>query len=563
MAQRIKQLPLLVANQIAAGEVIERPASVIKELFENSLDAGATSIQIKSRSGGANYIQLKDNGVGIHKDDLELALSRHATSKLQDSSSLSRIATLGFRGEALASIASVAKVKLASHFIDSEYGYQISFDPSIDALSDLDKVSQTVGTTVTVEELFFTVPARRHFLRSPRTEKIHSEECIKRLSLSVPQVAIRYFDEDKLQLNLPCHASLQDRVSAIMGKAFIASATHITNQATGLKLTAWLGSSDQTRSQSDKQYIFINGRNVRDKLLAHALRSSFGDTILPGRYPVYAVFLELDPDMVDVNVHPTKHEVRFRQMRLLHDFMTSSLQGLTTVENSAAVMPEFITPAQISVAPYVGSESSSYSEQKSTRFFEARSTHYEPLPEVISFANQWLFGKDKQGLWFIHLHAAMAQQTIEAFSADFLTKKLIVAPKLYPETISLLVKQIEAIDLHQSLLAQLGFDISILGNQQMVVRSLPAVLKFADTKALFSCIADHFKNTSVVSSASIGCAVACLSAPESVAEISAVDKKSLYERCREMENDYSCPHRHVAFKRFTAKELESLLESCP
>ena len=326
---RINRLNKRLSNQIAAGEVVERPASVIKELLENSLDAGATRLHIDVEQGGAKVMRVKDNGDGIHRDDLALALSRHATSKITELDDLESIRTLGFRGEALASISSVSRFNIMSNSADGSgsEGWKVEAEGQ-EADAVLSPVAHAQGTTVEVRDLFFNVPARKKFLKTEKTEFSRIDEVVKRLALSRfdVQFNLKHNKRTAHQL-LPAtnEKERQRRVSLVWGPAFIDNSVFIDIEGPGLKIWGWVCLPTFSRSQADLQYFYVNGRIIRDKLVTHAVRQAYRDVLFHGRHPAYMLYLELPPSSVDVNVHPTKHEVRFRDGRLVHDFIFSSL----------------------------------------------------------------------------------------------------------------------------------------------------------------------------------------------------------------------------------------------
>ncbi len=323
----IKILPARLANQIAAGEVVERPASVIKELVENSLDSGATRIDIDIEKGGAKLIRVRDNGKGIAKDELGLALSRHATSKIHTLDDLEAIMSLGFRGEALASISSVSRLTLTSRPAAQEEAWS-AYSEGRDMQVKLQPAAHPIGTTVEVLDLFFNTPARRKFLRTEKTEFAHIDELLKRIALSRFDVSInvrhngkviRQYRATKNQLQS------EKRIAAVCGNAFVRNMLRIELEHQGLKLHGWITTPDGARQQSDLQYCYVNGRMMRDKLINHAIRQSYETSLKPDQFAAYVLFIELDPHQVDVNVHPSKHEVRFHQARLVHDFIYQAL----------------------------------------------------------------------------------------------------------------------------------------------------------------------------------------------------------------------------------------------
>lgn len=325
--QRINLLSPRLANQIAAGEVVERPASVVKELLENSLDAGASQLDIDVEQGGVRRIKIRDNGTGIMKDDLSLALSRHATSKITTLDDLEAVCTLGFRGEALASISSVSRMHLTSMAEDESDAWRVEAEGK-DMATAIRPASHPQGTTIDVRDLFFNTPARRKFLRTEKTEFTHLEEVVKRLALSRYETGFRLSHNGKQVYDLrpvtdQLHA--EHRLATLLGKKFIENSLTLDVEAAGLRLWGWIGLPTFSRSQADLQYFFVNGRVVKDKLVAHAVRQAYRDVLYNGRHPTFVLYLELDPSTVDVNVHPTKHEVRFRDGRLVHDFLFSRI----------------------------------------------------------------------------------------------------------------------------------------------------------------------------------------------------------------------------------------------
>lgn len=322
---RINRLPDNLVNRIAAGEVIERPASVIKELLENSLDAGATLIDVDIERAGSRLLRVTDNGHGIHVDDLALALDRHTTSKLQQDADLTRIATLGFRGEALSSIASVSRLALTSRWRHAGEAWSVTLPQPGNEIT-LKPAAHPPGTTVEVRDLFYNTPARRKFLRSEKTEFLHLQELIKRIALGRYDLKLRLQHNNRrvLQYVDDRHEPLR-RVQAILGNQFATRAIFINEQNSSMSLKGWIGPADFSRSQADQQFIFLNGRIIRDKLVNHAIRLAYQDFIHPGRQPVYVLYLDMDLAAADINVHPTKHEVRFRDTRTVHDFIFGSL----------------------------------------------------------------------------------------------------------------------------------------------------------------------------------------------------------------------------------------------
>lgn len=348
---RIQALSPLVAKQIAAGEVIERPASVLKELLENSLDAGATQIDITIEAGGIGLIRVQDNGCGIYKEDLPLALMQHATSKISTLEDLSHIESLGFRGEALASITSVSRLKLCSKPKDQPTAWMIEPD------QDLHPAPLNEGTLIEVRDLFYNIPARRHFLRSEKTEFLHIEETFRRIALGHPHINFNFYHGERLHKRVKAITNQNTelkRIAVLCGKRFAENTLTIEAERNGLKLKGWLGTSQALRYQSDLQYFYVNSRIVRDKVVTHALKQAYLELLEPflkeslTLYPAYILYFEIDPEAVDVNVHPTKYEVRFRETRIVHAFLAQSVkEGLAKVKDlpTNVVLPH-VSPMQ-------------------------------------------------------------------------------------------------------------------------------------------------------------------------------------------------------------------------
>ncbi|MFZ1574315.1 MAG: DNA mismatch repair endonuclease MutL [Chromatiaceae bacterium] len=324
---RIRQLPAQLVNQIAAGEVVERPASVAKELIENSLDAGADRIEIDLEQGGVKLLRVRDNGSGIPREDLALALSRHATSKIASLADLEAVASLGFRGEALPSIASVSRLEVRSRARDAEEAWAIRGDGG-DRLDEPEPASHPIGTTVEVRDLFYNTPARRKFLRAEKTELGHIEQVVRRIALARPGARFRLNHNGRTLLDLPAaegEEGMRRRLAQLAGEGFLEHALAVEEAAVDLRLQGWVAAPAFSRSQADLQFFYVNGRLVRDKLVTHAVRQSFQDVLHQSRHPAYVLYLDLPPVLVDVNVHPAKQEVRFREGRQVHDFIFRAL----------------------------------------------------------------------------------------------------------------------------------------------------------------------------------------------------------------------------------------------
>ena len=506
--QSIQQLSTQLANQIAAGEVVERPASVVKELLENSLDAGATQIDIDLQAGGTQLIRIRDNGNGIPQDELTLAISPHATSKIRSLDDLIHIASMGFRGEALASIASVSELMLTSHFENMAWSIKAK-----DGQFDLIPASHPQGTTVDVNNLFYNTPARRKFLKAERTEYKHIEDVVKRIALSRFDVAFNFKHNQRQVFSLPAALSDENkrqRLIRLINKEFIQSAVALNFENAGLKLSGWIANSEYSRSQSDMQYFFVNGRMIRDKVVTHAVRQAFQDTLYPGRFPVYVLQLEMDADQVDVNVHPTKHEVRFRQGRLIHDFIFYSLREALAQEVTDKPFTGFKSNNTVKDQNYSSFSSNNFistpvSESSSTyssfpyQYVDKDENIHKPLGVAISIIkNDYLLAQNQHGLLVVQLQRArqaLIQKQIENALSE--QQKLISKPILIPFNISLKNNAQAWLDKHDSELRKMGFEFAVLGENEVMVRQVPAMLNATDLKESIKHFVDSVTNKDV------------------------------------------------------------------
>lgn len=535
---KIKILDPLVANQIAAGEVIERPASIVKECLENSLDAGATQIQIDIEQGGMQLIRITDNGHGIAKEDLPYAVMRHGTSKISTSHDLSTITSLGFRGEALASICAVARVTLASQVQDAAHGWQLSAAGTTTTIEE-QPIAHLVGTTLTVRDLFFNMPARRRFLRTEKTEFSYIDDVVKRIAISRFNLAIKFTHNQKTCFQLPFinlsaanSEILQDkRIEQLCGREFIQAALKIDMHATGLRLWGWLGEPRIARAQADKQYLYVNGRIVRDKLLNHAIRQAYQPQLDSDRYPAYVLFLECSPACVDVNVHPTKHEIRFHENRLIHDFVTSSLKKvfnslLTSIDAEPAITLEsdkedknddntantlcsldaaISTPSHSSFrnqtypSVKVTDQAKIYSALQQIQTQTSASALELLLGEPLAvIADQFLMTKKQDVINVILLKEAYSR----LFEKSLLKKSIPIKPLLFPLNIHLNEKKLTTLRRYIEILTQLGFQLDIMGQNAITLRHTPVVFERLNFEAFIQLLAEEllpsFKKETVI-----------------------------------------------------------------
>jgi len=536
--RRIQLLSPRLANQIAAGEVVERPASVAKELLENSLDAGARRIDVEVEQGGIKLLRIRDDGSGIPPDDLPLALARHATSKIRELEDLEAVASLGFRGEALASISSVARLTMTSRTADAEQAWQVETEGR-DMEARVQPAAHPVGTSVEVRDLFFNTPARRKFLRAEKTEFDHLQEVIKRLALARFDVAFHLRHNGKTVFALheaPDEISRARRVASVCGPAFLEQALPIEVERSGLRLWGWVGLPTFSRSQADLQYFYVNGRMVRDKLVAHAVRQAYRDVLFNGRHPTFVLFLEIDPGVVDVNVHPTKHEVRFRDSRMVHDFLYGTLHralGEVRPEDqlaAPAAVQQIVRPsglaagefgpqgemglaAQVLERPAVepsvwrspGAGYQAPRAQPSIPQAEAQGAYREyfaPLPEqpvalpqsqgdipplgyaLAQLKGVYILAENAQGMVLVDMHAAHERITYERLKSAMACEGLRGQPLLVPETIALSQREADCAEEHAQWFQRLGFELQRLGEESLAIRQIPALLKQAEATQL-------------------------------------------------------------------------------
>jgi len=517
---RINSLSKRLANQIAAGEVVERPASVIKELLENSLDAGATRLQIDVEQGGVKLMRVKDNGCGIHKDDLALALSRHATSKIIELTDLENITSLGFRGEALASISSVSRFRIISNSSEESgsSGWKVEVEGQEVEVS-VPPAAHPQGTSAEVRDLFFNVPARKKFLKTEKTEFTRIDEVIKRVALSRFDVQFNLkHNQRTIHQLLPAisEQERQRRVSLVCGPVFVDNSVYIDVERSGLRLWGWVSLPTFSRSQSDLQYFYVNGRTIRDKLVTHAVKQAYRDVLFHGRHPAYMLYLELAPSSVDVNVHPTKHEVRFRDSRLVHDFLFSALhKALAEVTPSVQIASQHAGMAGTE-SKFAHDDPKVYGKQVSLRLAEPTTASYgayattnvrdhdqiqeqiaslaklnagneevPPLGYAIAHLHGiYILAQNKEGLIIIDMHAAHERIIYERMKVACKSEKLKMQPLLVPLSIAVSQSEADCAVAQKKELLGLGIELDKLTDEAIVVRQVPSILKDSDVEQM-------------------------------------------------------------------------------
>ncbi len=603
-APRIHPLSTQVSNQIAAGEVVERPASVVKELMENALDAGADKIELEVEQGGIKLIRLRDNGSGIHKDDLALALCRHATSKISRAEDLDEVATLGFRGEALPSISSVSRLKIDSRTEAEACGWSIQGDGS-DVNSTPEPVAHPLGTTLEIRDLFYNLPARRKFLRTEKTEFNHLDEVVRRIALSRHDVAITVHHNGKLVKGYRAAndaASHRQRIAAICGSGFVEHAITIDFEAAGLHLTGWIAEPAFSRSQADQQYFFVNGRVVRDKLITHAIRQAYKDVLYQGRHPAYILYLAIDPILVDVNVHPTKHEVRFREGRLVHDFLFRSIhQGLAAVRPgdrpevvehpvgdvapplNLAAAAERVTPqgtfnphsqqrmplkVMEQVAIYGKLHSGSVSSD-GVMMPPPHSAHQEgeeapPLGYAIAqIHGVYIIAQNSQGVVIVDMHAAHERITYERMKCSMQSEGIKSQPLLVPINIAVSEREARLVEERSELFSGLGFELSPAGPQSIVIRQVPTILKDANAEQLVrDLLADvivHGSSRRVEQEVNeILATMACHGSVRANRQLALPEMNALLRDMEQTERSGQCNHGRPTWTQLSMGELDKL-----
>ncbi len=611
--QRIEPLPSHLADQIAAGEVVERPASVVKELLENALDSGATSIDIYIEEGGTKSIVVSDNGFGIPKDELPLAVSRHATSKIKTGSDLATVATLGFRGEALASIRSVSRFEIISRHDADKVAWQLSSEGE-NNWDSLNPVAGNVGTRVSVKDLFFNTPARKKFLRATKTEFIHIDQLVKRIMLSHAHVSFKLVHNQKVVRQVEAamdQASLVKRLGQLVGKPFVEHSLTIHCETQDLSLNGWVGLPTFNRSQTDMQYLFVNGRIVRDRLLSYAIKQAYADVLYHGRHPAYVLFLELPHEYVDVNVHPAKYEVRFANGRWVYDFLRRSVRDVVAkpvASNSGSgsslhvmssskkpVQHETLSNIQASMvfqAPdnFVYSEShqdrhrsnvplQQAIEQRQHALKVAESTsHYgvqtdkensdqADIPK-LGFAKAQLHGvyilaENQYGLVLVDMHAAHERIVYERFKQQWQSDGLVTQPLLVPIVVTLEASQIMLWQQYESVFSKLGFSLEQLGPEQLKVVAVPALLVKSDVVRLINDmladLAESGRTQQVESMMNeMLSTMACHGAVRANRQLSLSEMNALLREMEVTERSDQCNHGRPTWVQLSMSELDAL-----
>ena len=517
----IRVLPPELINQIAAGEVIERPSSVVKELVENSLDAGATRVEVDIELGGTRLIRVRDDGIGIALDELPLAVASHATSKIGSFADLEHVASMGFRGEALASVASISRFAMTSRAHGQDAAFRIEVDGG--RLQAARPAQHPGGTSVEVRDLFYNVPARRKFMRAERTEFAHIDDLLKSLALARDDVEFRLSHNGKpvrtWKAATDAQAALQ-RVAGVLGEDFPGQSLRVDHAAAGLQLSGWVGLPTASRAQADAQYFYVNGRLVRDRIVAHAVRQAYADVLFNGRNAAFVLYLRLDPAQVDVNVHPAKHEVRFREQRLVHDFLFRTLHealAQTSAGHHGITLAPSIAELRSPLAPPAAADQPRAAAPAFAQFSQSRlslGVRDAPLAEyaallgdsvtapdapaslatdseipplgfaIAQLKNIFVLAENAQGLVLVDMHAAHERITYERMKSGRAHNNLRSQMLLVPLGVAVNATEAAAAEEHAEALAQWGLELSRGGPEAVVVRRVPALLEGADVTQL-------------------------------------------------------------------------------
>ena len=621
-APKIRQLDNRLANQIAAGEVVERPASVVKELLENAIDAQASVVSVDIEEGGVKRIRITDNGIGIADEDLPLALARHATSKIASIDDLEAVATLGFRGEALASIASVSKLSITSNTSDLPANGRSAYCEGREMQVSISPQAHPRGTTLDIRDLFYNTPARRKFLRTERTEYARIEEVVKRTALAHPEVAFVLSHNGKVIQRLPAgsaDADLQRRVIGVCGEAFAHQSVVVDRVAHGLSLRGWVGLPTFSRAQADLQYFFVNGRVVKDKVITHAVRQAYRDVLYGGRHPAYVLFLDLDANRVDVNVHPTKHEVRFRDSRSVHGFVFSTL-GRTLAEvrpgdhtNEANVSDlaestfeqvsmgldiptnrsvdvtstreerSSIDSASLSSAGLlsmdgswiqdsIGSASQSMAPRtpaaglvpQSSIATNVSSGEVPPLGFAVAHLHgAYIVAQNANGMVLVDAHAAHERITYERLKAARAANGLARQPLLVPISLHLTSGEMAAFEEFSSAFDGLGLVVEIAGENSVLIREIPVILARDNAEQL---VRDVLADLSEVGHSDrlsarideILATMACHGAVRANRALSIGEMNALLRDMEVTENSGQCNHGRPTWVQLSHDELDKL-----
>ncbi len=569
----IRVLPELLVSQIAAGEVVERPASALKELLENSLDAGAREITVQLAGGGTKLIKVTDDGGGIPRDELKLAFARHATSKIASLPDLEQVTSLGFRGEALASIAAVARVELTSRRSGDKHAWTVSAGGA--EVSKAVPAALAAGTSIDVRDLYFNTPARRKFLKSEATEYAHCEEAFRRIALSRSEVTFTLQHNGRAQRRLQAQP-LPDRIGAVLGDDFHQAALPLDEPGPGLRLHGAIGLPAHARGTREAQYCFVNGRYVRDKLIAHAIRQAYQDVLHHEQHPAFALFLEIDPAQVDVNVHPTKTEVRFRDARAVHQFVFHALNKALarSVAGAAAPRAPAFTPSA-APAPVMRQAAMALGSAEPLAFYETLFREpgpATPLPDaedsplgyaLAQLSGVYVLAQNRHGLVIVDMHAAHERLLYEKLKGLLDAREIPMQPLLVPVTFNAEALDVATVEEHAEVLRAIGFDIAPASPTSLIVRAVPALLAEADARRL---AADVLRDVREYGASRVLTerrnellsTMACHAAVRANRKLTVTEMNALLREMEETERSGQCNHGRPTWHQVTLVELDKL-----
>jgi len=563
----IRILSEKVSSQIAAGEVVERPASVVRELMDNSIDAGATRILIKIDNGGRNLIRVADNGAGMDRDDLLLCAERHATSKINEVADLFNVRTLGFRGEAVPSIAAVSRMAITSRTLDQLAGFRLVVQGG--KTKGIEETGAPVGTTVEVKDLFFNTPARKKFLRSAATETDHIVDTLSRIALPFRAVSFRLDDRDKTLLSLPSADRDVNRLSALFGHEVAGSMIRMEREVGGLRLKGYLSPPEWDRARGDHLFVYVNRRGVRERLLTHAVIEGYGSRLMKGRYPYAVVFIEIDPFLVDVNVHPAKQEVRFHQSRLVHEAVKTVVDE--TLREKAAALFRVSAPASEGTIETVGRIAEPVSGYAAN---PAETTIYrEPRPQVPLMIKEspvvlgqlketYILCETKEGLLLVDQHAAHERRVYEKLKASYDNSSLECQSFLLPPRVEFSPSESRAILKKIGELSGLGITLEHFGGEMFMVRSVPSLLVDVNWESFLRELIPVLEEQEAVKGGQVVdkllALMACHGAIRAGQRLSKEEMVSLVEQLDDVEVPTNCPHGRPVLKRLRFHEIEKM-----
>ncbi len=578
----IARLPDLLISQIAAGEVVERPASVLKELLENSLDAGSKAIQVHLEEGGVKLIRVTDDGCGIAREQLALALTRHATSKIGSLDDLEHVGTLGFRGEALASVASVARLTISSR----EHGASHAWKLKAETGAEPEPAALMAGTIIEMRDLYYNTPARRKFLKAEGTEYAHCADTVKRLALTRPDVAVSLNHNGRNLLQL-APADNTRRIADILGEDFLAAARRIETNAGAFSLTGFAIDPTHASDAKDGQYVFVNGRFVRDKIISHALREAYRDVLHGSRQPAVCLFIQIDPALVDVNVHPAKTEVRFRDSRAMHQFIFHALQrtlataenrenrGQTTVLSSASTLSaanysaysqSSLGVAEPAAEAYLAFARATQGDSVASQFQPQIAVDRDSPPLGYALAQLhgiYVLAQNTRGLILVDMHAAHERIIYEKLKDAFDQRQIATQALLIPAVFSAEALDIAAVEEHAEAISSLGFAISPLGPNQLCVRALPALLQSGDPAALARSLIAELREHGISQLATarrneLLATMACHSAVRANRQLSTPEMNALLRQMEATERAGQCNHGRPTWTELALADLDKL-----